>query len=569
MKFIYLLIYLLLSYSSIGFAQIILLKGNVRDQKNLQLSSVTVSVGDQSTFTNKNGDFELKASLDILKAKGIHFSYVGFLSMNLIYEPNHYYEVKLTEKSTNLLEVIIGNGEDIIKKAIKKIPENYPDKPIVLKGILRTQSWRNKSEYFKSDALIKAYVPSYGGGDNSTVTVLQNRLDKTIDRSLRHLGRLGNYNVIDFQDIAHNRFILNKISKKRKFDYILVGKQLYNNHKVFVINTVVKDTSKRYDKIDATLYIDTASYAFVAANIFIYNWVQPGFLTKTMANYRVSYEKIGSKWYLQETHLIGESKYKMQVPKTIIDFIRTEIDSIDVVEIPYKDIIQKSDDIQFIDVPENEESWVKNEELFKRAERDGRMTILPTSTLDTIRENNAKTNPPNQKIRRPFGVSILDYLTKNNVRSVVGLTKFPVVVSSTLFQIPESINYGLGFGGDFRLYKNLFLGYQGYSNFWNKKHIDLSANVLRLSNEFIFNKSSRSITLAPNIGYQHLNISYKEDKINYNYLSYGLIITKEITHKKALFLSTGFNSALNTSTLNEVIITPTNYTIGLGLVFKL
>jgi hypothetical protein len=571
MKLKYIIIYLLLISSNTISAQVILLKGKVVDKKNnLKLSGVTIKVGTDATISDENGYFTLKAQLRTLTEKGINFSLIGYLSMRLIYEPNHFYEVELVESTIQLNEVIIGRtGEDIIKKAIKKIPDNYPDRAIVIKGILRTQSWRNKSEYFKSDAIVKAYIPPYGGSEKSTVTVLQNHIDAIQDRSLRYLNHIGNYNLIDFQDIAHNRYILDKISKKRKFDYQLVGRQVYNNHKVFVINTTVKDTSKVYDKIDATLYIDTVSYAFVAANIFIYNWVQPGALTKKMTNYRVGYEKIGQKWFLQETHYVGESEYRTQVPKTMVDFIRTEIDSSNIEKIPYKDIIQKSDDIQLVDKSVSEEKWAKNEGLFRMAESDGRMAVLPAATLDTIRENNAKTNPPNQKIKKPFGVSILDYISKDNIRSVVGLTNFPVVIKSLIYTVPESANYGLGFGGNFRVYRNFFFGYQGSTNFWNRKHINLRTTVLRLSNEFVFNKTSKSITLAPYIGYERMNINYNKNKINYNSFDYGLTASFELTHKKALFLSSGFNPGLDTSTLNDLTITPTHYTIGSGFVFKL
>jgi hypothetical protein len=456
----------------------------------------------------------------------------------------------------------------LIKKAIKRIPENYPDKPIVIKGILRTQAWRNKSEYFKSDAVIKAYVPPYSGNEKTTVAVLQNHIDTVYDRTLKYLKRVSNYNVVDFEDIAHNRFILNKILKKRKFDYLFIGKQVYNNHKVFVINTTLKDTNKIFDKIEATLYIDTASYAFVAANIYIFNLVRSGFLTNKVLNYRVAYEPIGTKWYLSETHFNGTSVYKKQSPVTTIDFIRTEIDSINAKRIPYKDIIQQLDDALLVDKPNSKEEWAKNNILFKKAESGGKVEIVSNTLLDTIEKNNAITNPPGQKVKRSFGHNVVYYLTKDNVRITLELTKFPVAINSQLYVVSKSVNYGWGESMDFRLYKNLFLVFQGYTNFWNNKHIALSTTALNLSNDFVFNKNSRSITVTPYAGFEQIIISYQRNEIDYNTFDYGLRVSYELTHKRALILSYGFNSASGISTLNGLTITPTRYAIGLGIVIK-
>lgn len=569
MKLKYIIIYFLLISSNTVLAQLVSLKGRVVDRKNnLNLSGVTVKVGTEGTSTDKNGYFALTTQLKTLTERGINFSCIGYLNARLIYEPNHIYEVELVEDNNQLKEVIIGAGDDIIKKAIKRIPANYPDKPIVITGILRTQTWRNKSEYFKSDAILKAYIPPYSGSEKTTVTVLQNHIDTVFDRSLRYVRHIENYNVVDFEDIVHNRFILNKISKKRKFDYLLIGKQVYNHHKVFVINTTLKDTSKQYDKIDATLYIDTASYAFVAANIYIYNWVQIGLLTIKKLNYTVAYEEIGKKWYLAETHASHTAVLKNQAPQSTTDFIRTKIDSINVQRIPYKDIIQQTDDIFLVDKRNSKEEWAKNDSLFKKAESEGRMEILSNTLLDSIKKNNAITNPPNQKVKRPFGNRVLDYLSKDNVRTILGLTKFPVVINNPLDVVSGSVNYGWGFGSNYRVYKNLFVGFDLYTNFWNNKHIGLSTIALNLSNDFVFNKSSRSITLTPYVGYEQIAISYQKTKIDYNTLNYGLRVSYELTHKKALFLSSGFNSLSGTSTLNGLTITPTHYAIGLGIVFK-
>lgn len=193
-------------------------KGAVLDKKNnIKLSGATVRVGEQATRTDKNGFFEITAPIKTLTEIGISFSHVGYLTTRLIYQADHFYEVDLLESNNELREVIIGvRGVDIIKKAIKKIPENYPDKPISIKGMVRIQKSRNQSQYFKSDAIISAYIPAYTDNEKTTVTVLHNQLDTINDQTLRYIRNVSSYNLIEFADIAHNKDVLNGLLKKKK-----------------------------------------------------------------------------------------------------------------------------------------------------------------------------------------------------------------------------------------------------------------------------------------------------------------------------------------------------------------
>lgn len=346
----------------------------------------------------------------------------------------------------------------------------------------------------------------------------------------------------------------------------MVGKQLFNKHKVFVINSVLTDTSKKYSRLEATLYIDTASYAFVAANLVYYDIPRFGpFIGRKEAGRRVSYEKIGKKWYLAEAHVKNIAIYKGEEPLSIVDFVRTELDTVNVKKIPYKDVVQNMDDVVLLSKPTSEEDWMKYDSLFKKAEIEGKVEIVSAGKLDTIKKNNTTAN---LNYRKPFGRKVYDYLRGNNGRITYGLFKLPLEVGSDLYAVPESIFYGMGLSYDYRIYKGLFLGLQANSNFWNKKKIDLSTLAFNLSHEFIFNKKHRSIVLTPRAGYELITVNYEEKRKNYNTINYGLRASYELTHTKALFLSSSFNPNLGSSTLNTLNIRPTGYTLGFGIVFK-
>lgn len=563
------LIYLFLFFSNSIYSQEIILKGRVVDNKSgSSLQGVNVKVGSKATLTDTDGKFYLSVQLKSVIESGINFSCIGYQRMSLIYQPKHFYEVKLAESTIQLREVMVGAGDDIIKKAIKNIPKNYSNKPTVIKGILRIQSRRNNSEYFKSDALIKAYIPSYNSNEKTTVTVLENRIDSLYDKSIRYLRHSSQYNVVEFQDIVKNKYYLNKIAKKKKFDYWLVGKQVYNNHKVYVINTSFKDTTTLNDKIDATFYIDTVTYAFVAANIFRYNIKWGSVLPIDVLNHQVVYEKIGEKWYLKETHASADFVLNKQSPKTIVDFIRTELDSINVEKIPYTDIVQNSDNVLVIDKYSDDLVWAKNKQLFEKAEIDGIMANLSNELLDTIKNNNKVNNSSDKVANKQFGRKVYSYLTNNNVRTFYGLIKTPFVITSQSFFVSEPINYAVGFGFDARVFKNLFLGFQTYSNLYNKKEIELSTIGLNLSTEIILNKTSRNFIIKPSIGFDRFKAAYQNSSLKFHSLAYRLLLTYELTHKKAFFLSSGYNTSLNTEIINDLIFTPNRYSFGLGIVLK-
>ncbi|SOD19863.1 carboxypeptidase-like regulatory domain-containing protein [Pedobacter xixiisoli] len=568
MKLRHLLFFLLLLNVNKIFSQAVIIKGTVSDRKSdLKLSGVTVRIGEQATRTNSNGNFELNVSLKTVNEKGINFSHVGYVSVNLLYQAEHFYKVILDENSTSLREVVVGvSGEDIIKKAIKKIPENYPDKATAIKGILRIQKWRNQSQYFKSDAVIQAHVPAYTSNEKTTVTVLSNQLDTLYDETLKYIRNISSYNLVRFADIAHNEDVIKKLLRKRKYDYRLVGKQFYNNHKVFVINSVLLDSNEKYRKLEATLYIDTASYAFVSANLIYYDIPKFGpFIGRKELAQRVVYEKIGKKWYLAEAHSKSIGTYKEEEPHSVVDFIRTELDTGEVKKAAYKDIVQNMDDIFLINKPTSSLGLDKNEKLFREAELAGKVEMTPMVKLDTIRKNNLAAK---ENYKKPFGRKVYDYIRGDNMRVQYGASKLPMETNSNIYSIPESINYGLTLGADYRFYKSMFVGFKSASNFWNKKKISLSTFALHLSNEFILNREARNITLTPYAGFQRNYIKFEKAEVKYNAFNYGLRASYDLTRTRALFISSDFNTASGVSTLNTLTVKQARHAFGLGIVIK-
>ena len=300
----------------------------------------------------------------------------------------------------------------------------------------------------------------------------------------------------------------------------------------------------------------------------MYNVKRSGFLTNKFLQYRVAYEKIGKKWYLSETHVSATSELKKQSPQSTVDFIRTELDSVGAKKISYKDMVQENDNIYLIDKPGKDKKWANTDSLFIKAVSDGKLQTITSAFLDTIQTNNLISNPPNKKIIKPFVNKLSDYLSNDNIRPFYGLGKLPIGVNSQFNDASVTINYALGGGINARLYKNLFLGFQVYTNLRSKKYLQLSSTSFQLLNNFVFNKNARAITLAPYAGFALNNTKYQNTKIRYNAFYGGLRVSYELSHKKSLFLSSGYSSATSSFTLSQFKIKPSHYSIGVGLIFN-
>ncbi|MGE6218509.1 hypothetical protein ACQKCH_01685 [Nubsella zeaxanthinifaciens] len=549
----------------ISLAQTVIIKGTVADSQNRKaISGVTIKVGSQATKTDRNGYFEINVLLKTVAELGINFSHIGYLGVNLIYQPQHVYQVYMTENSAELREVLIAPGDDIIKKAIKKIPENYPDKPTVIKGILRIQKLRNNSQYFRSDAVIKAYVPPYTGNEKTKVTVLANQLDTIYDKTLKYIRNIDSYNVVEFADVAHHKEILLKLLKKKKFDYRLVGKQMYNNRKVFVINSILQDTVEKYKKLETTLYIDTASYAFVAANLIYYNIPRIGpFIARKELAQRVVYENINGKWYLSEVHSKSIAEYKNEIPYSVTDFIRTDLDTNNVEKIPYKDIVQKMDDIFVIDKPIDQKDWSKYSAMFKAAEGNGTIEGVPTEKLDTIKRNSVAASI---NYKKSFGRKVYDYIRGDNNRFTYGIVKLPFDAGGASYDLSQSYFYGVEMSNTYRLYKDWFIGFEIISNM--RKKIRIGTISLDAHYEFLINKAHRRIALTPHAGYQFVGVEYDGlEKINKT-IKLGLRTSFELTHTKDISVFYAYSPNLKTYNISNLVLQPNRYSLGIALVFR-
>ncbi len=137
----------------------------------------------------------------------------------------------------------------------------------------------------------------------------------------------------------------------KHFTYSLVGKTIFENHKVYEIDIFSNEDiiNMPYKKMNGTLFIDTASYAFVGGH-FRYTDVKLLFYKKVLAySTEISYEKNGEKWRLKtiQRKMNYDSVDNIKSSSSI-SFAATAFDTVKVHQFKYEDIIQNSDITQLV-----------------------------------------------------------------------------------------------------------------------------------------------------------------------------------------------------------------------------
>ncbi|RAV59375.1 hypothetical protein DIU36_05985 [Mucilaginibacter rubeus] len=478
--------------------------------------------------------------------------------MFLNFTGNYAFDIELRASYVELAEVrIMGTGSAILKKAISRIPDNYPQKPYILTGAMRLQYLKNRSDLFNSDAIVQIYVPSYYENKHEEVKLIQNKIDTITDKSLIFIKWIGGYLTVPHADIIHNRAPFITASKVKEFQYQLMQKRLYHDRNVYVINFSQRDSTKKQKATSGTLYIDTATYAFVGADISYFNVTRYGTLPKSKLQYHIAYRLLGNRWYVQEAYMKGNTIYKKENPTTTTNYITSKTDTSNIGPFAYGDIIQENDVTQNISKQGDSSIWLKADTLLSHSERYNYLSKLSADITDTIRTNR---NSVKQKS------SWLNYFTKDNFHYSLTFIKFPVNIANSSTHISSFVKYGFQIGTYFRLYRSLFFQFEGSGNTGTDK-INFSQYAFHLSNDIVLNKDAHSITLAPYFGYNLLTINEKKEneKGQANYFIYGLSGAFEITHSVSLLVS----FARNHFTLSgNTYFQPTNTILFAGVLIK-
>ena len=265
-----LLILLLLLFATALYAQtdslrlVHTVRGTVTDARTGRaLESVHVSIPDRyyATVTNADGGFTLKSDIPI---EVVRFSYIGYKTQTLP-AGNSPLKVALVPDIITLNEATIVSGDpyDIVREAVYRIPDNYPDHPELLRCFYRETVRKRQRFTYISEAVARLYKTPYteiaqhdrAALDKSRVLLSQRKTDTL---SVKMMGGPTQALLLDF---VKNKQLLLDDKERSLYQFELDPPAVIEGRPQFAIR-VIPNEIKEYALYNGTLYIDQETLCF-------------------------------------------------------------------------------------------------------------------------------------------------------------------------------------------------------------------------------------------------------------------------------------------------------------------
>lgn len=296
--------------------QTLLLRGRVLagDTKNpLTNASVTLANSNVSSVTNQDGYFSIRVPASA-RSSQLMIRFLGYENMSiqvssLIDKPNN--NIMMIPHSIQLgeVEIVSGDGANLIKEALTRVPQNYSEDPNMMVAFYR-ESIKKGSNYISLvEAVLDVYKSSYRSFENDQARIYIGR--KATDISPRDTILLkfqGGISDALLLDVAKNPEIVFGTDGS---EYIFNIQSLIsiNNKPHYIISFMpragIKDILFR-----GTIYLDASSLAFAriefnmnvedrkdATNVFIRRKPSKMKVDVERAQYVVDYIESGGKWF--------------------------------------------------------------------------------------------------------------------------------------------------------------------------------------------------------------------------------------------------------------------------------
>jgi len=308
-----------------------LLKGivtNITTGEAVPYATIGLSKSSINTMTNEKGEFIFKIPADRVN-DSIDISHVGYKPIRIIVNSSDtgFRIIKMQEAVSQLSAVIIKtiNPLDLIKKAVSRIPDNYPVNPYRLNGFYRLTGMKEKRVIHLSEAVFGIYNES-NTGKNSQFNLIKSRVDKDltafngVDNVEIGLDPAAIFNLDIIQTIKKSELLGEQGLKDHQFT--CKGIVNYNGQEAYEILFDEKDGIKK-SLYRGKILINADNLAFLEFDIRLspkgqryYEW---GFFQKVMFNLAhisvnmladdqiITYRKYGTKYYLN--HVNARSVY--------------------------------------------------------------------------------------------------------------------------------------------------------------------------------------------------------------------------------------------------------------------
>lgn len=147
---------------------VLVLKGRVMAADNrmpLNNASLTVEHSNVSGITNQDGYFTLRVPESVRNSKLI-IRYLGYENLEipivtLIDKPNDYILLSPLPIELSPVEILSGDGTELVREALRRVPDNYSTDPTMMVAFYRESIKKGNSHISLVEAVLDVYKSSY------------------------------------------------------------------------------------------------------------------------------------------------------------------------------------------------------------------------------------------------------------------------------------------------------------------------------------------------------------------------------------------------------------------------
>jgi len=551
---------------------------SLNDNKPIQ--GAVIKYGKIGSLSDKNGFFTLHI-IDYTDKLSVNVSAIGYKKKTIVnFKLNELIEINLEDSISNLPNVTIASGTNaLIKKAIENISQNYRQKSFKQTGILRLFFNLDNGYHYENDAIIENLIPPYNSHDEISVRLKGNKSSLYYDtdsNNIHVLNWVRAYKIVANQDIVHRPYNFLNPKKLSSYEYKLIDKYSIGNDRFYVIEFSSKFGIKgvNYKKVYGKLLIDSASLAFVKADLVYDDINDPSYVEINNYYLTIEYKKIQNLWYLDKIH--SEATFKKTnniISNSKIFYIATENDTNYQKDFTYLEKIQNSDITQKLNIPVKKDDSLSFIKLFKTAEEDSLITLKEKYYRDT-KQNKISKDTLRQYIPffKKINLKLKKYFFDGGVTNGLNAYKTPFKIEKNNSNFSTTGNNTIGLSLKLRIYHYLFylLDTYSYTNTIQPRNNENTGSH-SLKYEFDFTFANRIFTFSPILGFNKIKISNYTSTLNktiYNY-HYGFSQEYELTHKLRLQFSSTYNINYKSTGNKLDFITPMPYSYSFGINMKL
>lgn len=264
------------------------------------------------TTSGYDGQFLLKIP-NYYRNSDLVISYLGFQTYRTpIARINGNIKVRLQPAAAVLQEIVVMDEqrvEDLIRKAVRRIPDNYPDYPTSLTGFYRESKTNGDQDYvYLAEGVLNLYKKSYKNDKEGQVGLVQGRqVTLVTEEELRSsTGFSSGHLAADRFDFVKNREDFLEEENFEAYKYWISSITTHDDRPVYVIS-FDREGDNSQARMKGQLYLDTLSYAIVRASFEILPDAQrkyndyPLYTGNWKGNrYFVNYREVEGRWHLSE-----------------------------------------------------------------------------------------------------------------------------------------------------------------------------------------------------------------------------------------------------------------------------